>query len=145
MKQLTYYIVVPAVVLAACLFGGCNPGLKINGVAGYRIVVPAKADTIEIRAAQQLRRYLFEMSGTKLPVVEEGKYAGKHAIWLGQTAYAKALNLELAPLKDDGYRYKSQRIHGRASGVLCLEEWAAFAHPAVFVESGSTPGMYRKP
>ncbi|MDR1402834.1 MAG: DUF4838 domain-containing protein [Tannerellaceae bacterium] len=103
MKQLTYYVCI-LFVLSLC---GCNPGLKINGAANYQIVIPSNADTIETRASQQLQRYLFEMSGTKLPIVEEAKYTGKNAIYLGQTAYAKALDLKLAPLKDDGYIYKS--------------------------------------
>jgi hypothetical protein len=105
------------------LLCGCGSGLKINGVAGYQIVIPSYADTIEIRASQQLQHYLYEMSGTELPIVEEGKYTGKNAIYLGQTAYAKALNLELEPLKDDGYIYKSVGnnfvvIGGKRNGTL---------------------------
>jgi hypothetical protein len=120
MKQLMYYIFIPSILL---LLYGCGSELKINGVAGYQIVIPSHADTIEIRASQQLQHYLFKMSGTELPIVEEGKYTGKNAVYLGQTAYAKALNLELTPLKDDGYIYKSVGnnfviIGGKRNGTL---------------------------
>jgi hypothetical protein len=120
MKKLIYYVFIPFVLL---LLYGCGSGLKINGIANYQIVIPSTADTIEIRASQQLQRYLFEMSGTELPIVEEGEYTGKNALYLGQTAYAQALNLQLTPLKDDGYIYKSVGnnfviIGGERNGTL---------------------------
>jgi hypothetical protein len=120
MKQLIYYIFIPSVLL---LLYGCGSGLKINGVGNYQIVIPSHADTVEIRASQQLQHYLFEMSGTELPIVEEEKYTGKNALYLGQTAYAKALNLQLTSLKDDGYIYKSVGdnfviIGGKRNGTL---------------------------
>lgn len=103
MKRLKYY----ALFMAILLFYGCNSGLKINGISGYQIVVPSQADTIETRAAQQLQHYLTEMSGAEPAIVTEDAYTGNHAIYLGRTAYAKALNLSLDPLMDDGYIFRS--------------------------------------
>ena len=82
-------------------------GLKINGTSGYQIVVPSGANEVETRAAMQLQRFLGEMSGAELPVVEEGQYSGDAAIYLGRTEFAKSLNLDIASLKDDGYIYKT--------------------------------------
>lgn len=119
MKQLSCSVL----ILAAVCLCGCKRGLKINGIAGYRIVVPSQADTIETRAARQLQRYLFEMSGDELPILAEENYTGKRAIFLGRTARAEALKPDLAPLKDDGYIYQSAGsdffiIGGAKNGTL---------------------------
>ena len=94
-------------ILSILLLFGCNTGLKINGIADYQIVIPNQADSIEIRASKQLQRYLFEMSNTEIPIVGEKDFAGKNALFIGRTAYAKALDLPLDQLQDDGYIYKS--------------------------------------
>jgi hypothetical protein len=103
MKQFEYYVL----ALSIMLIYGCNQGLKINGKTGYQIVIPSQADSVEIRAAQQLQYYLAEMSGESLPVVEEGSFNGDRAIFIGKTDYAKTLNIDFGQLQADGYVYKS--------------------------------------
>jgi hypothetical protein len=102
MKQLIYY----TFILFVFFLYGCSSGLKINGKTGYLIVIPSKADSIEIKAAQQLQRYLFEMSNENLSIVGENDYTGKNALFLGQTKYAQSLNMPLDELKEDGYVFK---------------------------------------
>jgi hypothetical protein len=102
---------------------GCSSGLKINDKTGYQIVIPSQADSIEIKAARQLQYYLFEMSDDTLSIVEEKDYTGKNAIFLGQTAYAKSLNILFDELKEDGYAYKNTGNNfiiagGNRGGVL---------------------------
>jgi len=103
MKHLKYY----AFILSVLLLYGCNSGLKINGVADYQIVIPNQADSVEIRAAEQLQHYLFEMSGTELSVIEETGFSGKNAIYIGRTEYAKSFDLPSAQIEEDGYVYRT--------------------------------------
>ncbi len=119
MKQLKYYIF----AIFIPLWFGCNSDLKINGKANYQIVISAQADSTELKAAQQLQHYLFEMSGTKLPIIGEQAYHGKNAIYIGRTEYAKTLNIAFDPLKEDGYVYKTAGNNfviagGSGKGVL---------------------------
>ncbi|GHV53690.1 carbohydrate-binding protein [Bacteroidia bacterium] len=69
-------------------------------------MIPSHPDSVEIKAAERLQHYLAEMSQVTLPIVPEGAYTGKHALYLGKTDYAKALPIDFAQLKDDGYAYK---------------------------------------
>ena len=119
MKRTQLFILMLPVLLSY----GCGSGLKINGITGYQIVIPTQADTIETRAASQLQHYLFEMSNTELPVVTESDYSGKNAIYIGNTAFAKALNLNIAGLKGEGYIFQSVGnnfvvIGGEKNGTL---------------------------
>ena len=52
----------------------CNPKLKIDGKTDYQIVISSQADSVEIKAAQQLQYYLTEMSDVSLPIVEESAF-----------------------------------------------------------------------
>jgi hypothetical protein len=88
------------------LLSGCTQGeLMIDGRAGFQIVIPDRADTIETAAAQQLKHYLFEMSRANLPVVAEGDYNGENAIYIGRTGFAKALDFDFGMLEEDGFAY----------------------------------------
>ena len=80
--------------------------LIIEGRKEYTIVLPTKADSIEKEAAKQLQQYLSKMSKIALPIVEEGEYNGKNAIYIGNTDYAKAMDIDFETLKEDGYIFK---------------------------------------
>lgn len=80
--------------------------LLINGISGFQIVIPAKADAVAKEAAAQLGQYLQKMSKVSLPIVEESGYKGNNAIFVGRTNYAKAQNINFDELKEDGYAFK---------------------------------------
>ncbi len=80
--------------------------LNIEGRKDYTIVLPAQARSIEEEAAKQLQQYLSKMSKTALPIVEEGEYNGINAIYIGNTDYAKARDIDFEKLKKDGYLFK---------------------------------------
>lgn len=97
--------------------------LLINGVRGYQIVVPEQASAEEKFAAGELQHYLFEMSKTNLEIINEPAFKGKHGIYLGQTDFAKGKRIDLASLKEDGYRLMPAGSHfivagGSGKGVL---------------------------
>jgi hypothetical protein len=117
MRKTDYFLIVIAILLMSC-----GHKLIVNGTDGCQIVLPTQADTMEEYAAKQLQYYLFEMSKTNLPIVEENDYNGDNAIYLGRTNYAKAMNIDFGRLEEDGYAYKSQGdnfvIGGSKKGVL---------------------------
>ena len=55
-------------VLASLLLGACSKSIVLND---YVIVKPAAATATEAKAASELQKYLFEISGAELPVVSD--------------------------------------------------------------------------
>ena len=51
-------------VLASLLLGACSKSIVLND---YVIVKPAAATATEAKAASELQKYLFEISGAELP------------------------------------------------------------------------------
>ncbi|MFC2124653.1 DUF4838 domain-containing protein [Bacteroidota bacterium] len=80
--------------------------LNIEGRTDYTIVHPTNAVSIEKEAAKQLQQYLSKMSKIALPIVEEGEHKVKNAIYVGNTDYAKARDIDFEQLKKDGYTFK---------------------------------------
>ena len=102
MKKLSPLLIVPFILLM-----GCRQELIIDGKSGYQIVIPVKADSVEKYAAEQLRDYLYSMSGTTLPLTDEYSYNGNNAIYIGRTSYAESHAIDFSQLEEDGYAYKS--------------------------------------
>jgi len=78
MRKTVFFLIVIAILLMSC-----GHKLIVNGVDGWQIVLPTRADTVEEYAARQLQYYLFEMSKSRLPIVDESNYNGDNAITLG--------------------------------------------------------------
>lgn len=95
----------PDYILAKPMDSVQDNGLSIVTLQDYQLVVHASADPLEKDAAQQLRRYLSEILTTSPPIVEEDKFRGKNAIYIGQTDYARQ-HIDFSSLQDDGYVYK---------------------------------------
>ncbi|MCG6189569.1 DUF4838 domain-containing protein [Maribellus maritimus] len=114
------------IIILVLLFSLCSctkNSLHIEGKNDYQIVVPANANTIEKKSAQQLQHYFFEMSATNLPVVVEDDYRGVNGIFIGKTNYAKALGINFSLLEENGYLYKREGSNlliagGSEKGVL---------------------------
>lgn len=75
-------------------------------ISTYQIVIPARALPVVIQAAEQLKHYLSEISAIAISIVEESKFNGDNAIYIGNTNYAKAQKTVFKNLSDDGYIYK---------------------------------------
>ncbi|MBK8506080.1 MAG: DUF4838 domain-containing protein [Saprospiraceae bacterium] len=80
--------------------------LNIDGRTDYTIVLPIDAAPAEMEAGKQLQHYLSKMSKIALPIVEESEYQGQNAIYVGNTDYAKAMDIDFDKLKNDGYTFK---------------------------------------
>lgn len=101
----------------------CTGKLTIDNQTNYKIVIPTQADSIEKFAAEQLQYYLKEMSGSNIRIVEEGKFKGENAIYIGRTSYANLLEVNFDQLEEDGYAYKPRNnkfaiVGGSKNGVL---------------------------
>jgi hypothetical protein len=108
------------------------PGTGSNGLviadnekSNYRIVVPSAPTESEKKASAVLQRYLLEISGTALPIIESDKHKSPYEIVLGQNERITqaGLNINLNELKEDGFliRTDSMRLFivgGNEKGTL---------------------------
>lgn len=116
-------VFLPSFASSTLLDGNRNKQFRSIQISTYQIVIPVQADPTTAYAAQQLKQYLSEMSATEIPLVEEDKFRGNKAIYIGTTNYAKAQKINLKNLSDDGYIYKPSRNNfiisgGAKKGVL---------------------------
>lgn len=94
-----------------------------GSLAALGIVIPDQAGSTEKQAAAQLQHYLSAISGVAIPLSEESKAEGGSRIYIGQTAYAKAQNVDFGKLKGDAYAFRSVNSNliiagGSRNGVL---------------------------
>lgn len=79
----------PARAAGVCLLLACTlQGITLveKGKSKYTIVIAAQASPSEHRAAEELQRFLFEMSGAKLPVIDDRKMVRGPLVLLGDSA-----------------------------------------------------------
>lgn len=69
-------------VLASLLLGACSKSIVLND---YVIVKPAATTATEAKAASELQKYLFEISGAELPVVSDTAPPTDREILIGIT------------------------------------------------------------
>lgn len=121
MRTLLAFIVLASSVpaLAASLT------LAAGGKSDYRICLSNEASPSEKRGAEELQRFLFEMSGARLPVVGEDDCPGSKAILLGRGKRTAALRLDIPfdRLGDEGFAIKTARdtlviAGGRKRGTM---------------------------
>jgi hypothetical protein len=87
------------IIAAVCVAGGASSAAALppprvladGGHSAYRIVIPRGAIPSERHAAEELARFLKEMSGAELPVVDDASPASAKEILLGDNARLKAL------------------------------------------------------
>jgi len=84
-------------------FISCGAG---GDFKGYQLVIPAAADATEKEAADRLQQYLSQLAGSSISIVNENEFQGTKGIYIGQTDYAKAQDVDGRQLADGGYLYK---------------------------------------
>ena len=108
--------------------------LMIGGKINYSLVVPTQASAKENYAAQELQIYLSKISKI-LKLVNEEKYSGDNAIFLGNTDFAKVAGVGSASLAEDAFIFKlldnnliiaGGGENGLLNGVYSLLEFFGF-------------------
>ena len=91
--------------------GGPRHNLVENGRAVATIVLPAQPDNLETYAAEELQKYVKEITGQTLPIVNEPQKPEGFGIWLGQTQAAESANFTRTEEKlgRDGYAAKADQ------------------------------------
>ena len=92
--------------LAPATYSQEAPGKKIiiaeNGKSVYRIVVSRDASPSERHAADELQKFLAEISGATLPIVDDATEFSQKEIILGNTVHLKQANIDIDFAKIDG-------------------------------------------
>ncbi|MCC7493644.1 MAG: DUF4838 domain-containing protein [Fimbriimonadaceae bacterium] len=90
--------------------------LARDGRSPYQIVLPVAASPSQRYAASELQSFFEQITGAKLPVLDDAAPLPAQAILLGLTRHTGALlgTLDLKALGDDGFRLVSRGAH------LCL-------------------------
>lgn len=91
-------IILAILVLAVCRADSARLEIAADGQSDYSIVIPAKPTPAEKLAAEELSKYLEQMSGAKIPVVKRSSKLPKRAIVIGN---AESLR-EAIPLLRNG-------------------------------------------
>lgn len=79
--------------------------LAMNGKSDFHIVVADGASSSTKYAAQELQKYLKEMTGAELPIVSDARPVGAHEIILGDNMHARwqSKAVDYQALGDEGY------------------------------------------
>jgi hypothetical protein len=100
-----------AVICITC--GAADIEVVKNGKSDYQIVVPGKSKDKNIdgfikSSAELLQNCITEATGVSLPIVEEFKYdKTKPAIFIGDTAFARADGIDIAKMENWSYVNKA--------------------------------------
>lgn len=80
-----------------------------NGASDYKIVIPKNNTNDEKTAAEELSMFFREATGITLPTVNENKYTGGNAIYLGNTEYKEKHDgsYDQNQLGEGGFRIKT--------------------------------------
>jgi len=93
------FLSVMMMLSAGCGAPGGDIPLVTGGRSAYVIVTPASPSGAERKAAGIVQEYILRASGAKLPILQEGGYSGKQAIYVGNTRQSSGPE----KIKDDGY------------------------------------------
>jgi hypothetical protein len=87
--------------------------LAENGKSAYRIVVADDASPSTKYGAQELQKFLEQISGARLPIVSDKRPAGPKEILLGDNAHFQALKtgIDVASLGKEGYAIRTVGDH----------------------------------
>ncbi len=80
--------------------------LADQGKSEFRIVTASNAPPSTLHAAEELQRFLREITGAELPMADDTGAPGAHEILLGDSAHLRALvpDFDVAKLGREGYR-----------------------------------------
>jgi hypothetical protein len=65
-----------------------------DGSTTYEIALPIEADSNEVKSAYELQKYLKEISGVTIPIVEEDEISSNPRMFIGHTQKSRSLHVE---------------------------------------------------
>ena len=77
-------------VLLAC--NSTDLTLIRNGSSTYEIAIPHDADSLELKSANELQKYLKKITGADLSITDENQISPNHKIYIGNTLEGESLN-----------------------------------------------------
>lgn len=83
--------------------------LVSNGRSDYRIVLGKNASASEHRAAVELKEFIDEMTGARMPIVDDDGVAPDKAVLIGDSESLRALDpgIDVASMEPEGYVIKT--------------------------------------
>ena len=69
--------------------------LAENGATNWRIVVGEPASPSEVYAAEELQRFLKQMSGAMLPIIRDKEPISSNEILLGENKHLNSLGIDI--------------------------------------------------
>jgi len=115
MCRLCAQLLAPLVV--APTLGLAQPGGPViarDGASDYTLVRPGDSSPSQVYAAEELQRYVKEMTGAELPMVTDDQPLPAKAILLGVTRHTTAVlgeQPDMSKLGDDGFRLVTRPPH----------------------------------
>lgn len=120
--------VIAALMVATMAIGALAEGdmvLTKDGKSAYTIVLSKDASPSEKHAAMELKDFLFQISGARLPIVTEGDFRPAKMIVLGDgdTLRELGVSIDFQDLGDEGFAIKTAGPHlviagGRLRGTM---------------------------
>jgi hypothetical protein len=74
-----------------------------DGILNYQIIIPSRADLIEKEAALALQKYLSKLSKKAITILTEGDAKVINGIFIGETDYAKARQINSGKIPEAGF------------------------------------------
>ncbi len=122
-SRLSNIIIAVLLILTNIVMQAVTPGLQLvtNGTTKYNIVTAEKASVWDSLAAQELQKYIFEISKCNIPIVNDNYPVKDFEIVLGINGRSRHINLDA--IQDDGFRiqtdnYKLYLIGNNHKGTL---------------------------
>lgn len=114
-----------ALLLAACLQASAATSLVLvaDGRSSYSICLSREASPSEKRGAEELQRFLYEMSGARLPIVTDAEEPRGKLILVGESSVLRQLGVSIPPVGPEGFALKVSGQHliiagGRERGTM---------------------------
>ncbi|MCB9208903.1 MAG: DUF4838 domain-containing protein [Ignavibacteriales bacterium] len=100
-----------------------NITLVENNKSNYKIIIPANATEIEQRSADELKKYLAEISNAEIEIVSDSEEESEFEISIGNTNRLNDLGVNVNNLEEDGYSIKTKNnkifiLGGNVKGTL---------------------------
>lgn len=106
--------ILPAIAVSAVpSLSGAGLTLANSGVSSYRIVIAQNARPSEKHAAEELQKFLEQISGAKLPITTDAGPLGSHEIILGRNNHLDpaGVTIDFPSLGDEGFVLRTVGSH----------------------------------